>query len=96
MYYLGLDIGSSSIKAAMVEISSGKSVGVAQEPETEMGMLAIKNGWAEQKPEEWWKHVCAAIMDNDHVMTFMPFKDKEPYTKAYQNWKQELELVINK
>jgi len=62
MYYLGLDIGSSSIKAALVEISSGKSVGVVQEPETEMGMLAIKNGWAEQKPEEWWKHVCAAIL----------------------------------
>ncbi len=62
MYYLGLDIGSSSIKAAMVEISSGKSIGVVQEPETEMGMLAIKNGWAEQKPEEWWKNVCAAIL----------------------------------
>ncbi|MDB4292934.1 FGGY family carbohydrate kinase [Maribacter sp.] len=62
MYYLGLDIGSSSIKAALVEISSGKSVGVVQEPETEMSMLAIKNGWAEQKPEEWWKHVCAAIL----------------------------------
>ena len=35
------------------------------------------------------------IMDNDHVMTFMPFKDKTPYLKAYQNWKKELELVLN-
>lgn len=61
MYYLGLDIGSSSIKAALVEISSGKSLGVVQEPKEEMGMYAQKNGWAEQKPEDWWKYVCEAI-----------------------------------
>ena len=61
MYYLGLDIGSSSIKAALVEIATGKSVGVLQEPEQEMGMFAQKNGWAEQKPEDWWKHICNAI-----------------------------------
>ncbi len=61
MYYLGLDIGSSSIKAALVEIATGKSIGVLQEPESEMGMLALKNGWAEQDPDDWWKHSCAAI-----------------------------------
>ena len=61
MYYLGLDLGSSSIKAALVEIATGKSLGVVQEPEEEMGMLALKNGWAEQDPEEWWRHVCASI-----------------------------------
>ncbi|WP_439130065.1 xylulokinase [Polaribacter sp.] len=61
MYYIGFDLGSSSIKAALVEISTGKSIGVVQEPKTEMSMLALKNGWAEQKPEEWWKHICKAI-----------------------------------
>lgn len=61
MYYLGLDIGSSSIKAALVEISTGKSIGVVQQPETEMEMLAVKNGWAEQSPEDWWNHSCRAI-----------------------------------
>jgi xylulokinase len=61
MYYLGLDIGSSSIKAALVDITTGKSIGVVQEPEMEMGMLAIKNGWAEQQPDDWWQHVCTAI-----------------------------------
>ncbi len=60
MYYIGFDLGSSSIKAALVEISTGKSVGVVQEPETEMSMLAIKNGWAEQKPEDWWQYICKA------------------------------------
>ena len=61
MYYLGLDIGSSSIKVALVEISTGKSLGVVQEPKEEMGMFAQKNGWAEQKPEDWWTHSCNAI-----------------------------------
>ena len=42
MYYLGLDIGSSSVKAALVEISSGKSIGVVQEPSEEMSMFAQK------------------------------------------------------
>src|SRR5690606_29836676 len=53
--------GSSSIKAAMVEITTGTSVGVVQEPEAEMGMHAEKNGWAEQAPNDWWQHVCKAI-----------------------------------
>tara|TARA_R110002049_G_scaffold44064_3_gene129184 strand:+ start:1071 stop:2555 length:1485 start_codon:yes stop_codon:yes gene_type:complete len=61
MYYLGLDIGSSSIKAALVEAESGKSIGVVQEPEKEMGMYAHKNGWAEQEPNHWWLHICNAI-----------------------------------
>jgi xylulokinase len=61
MYYLGLDMGSSSIKAALVEIGSGKSLGVVQEPEMEMEMYAQKNGWAEQKPNDWWLHICNAI-----------------------------------
>lgn len=61
MYYLGLDIGSSAVKVALVNTETGKSLGVVQEPETEMSMLAINNGWAEQNPEDWWKHICAGI-----------------------------------
>ena len=34
MYYIGFDIGSSSVKVAIVEIATGKSIGVVQEPET--------------------------------------------------------------
>lgn len=61
MYYLGLDIGSSSIKVALVEKATGKSMGVVQQPETEMEMIALKNGWAEQDPRDWWKQVCLGI-----------------------------------
>ena len=61
MYYLGLDIGSSSIKVALVEASGGKSVLVVHEPKKEMSMTALKSDWAEQNPEIWWAHVCTGI-----------------------------------
>lgn len=60
MYSIGYDIGSSSIKAALVETATGKSVSVVSEPDVEMEMLALENGWAEQHPDDWWKHVCNA------------------------------------
>ena len=36
----------------------------------------------------------SSFMGNDHLMTFMPFKDVEPYKLAYQRWKEELELIL--
>lgn len=69
MYFIGYDIGSSSIKAALVNSASGHSLAVVTEPKKEMGMFAEKNGWAEQQPEDWWQHVCTAtkklIKDNN-------------------------------
>ncbi len=60
MYTIGYDIGSSSIKAALVETASGKGIAVVSEPKVEMAMIAHKNGWAEQHPDDWWQHVCTA------------------------------------
>ncbi|WP_422083315.1 xylulokinase [Ulvibacterium sp.] len=60
MYSIGYDIGSSSIKAALVATASGKSLDVVSEPKVEMGMIALENGWAEQHPDDWWHHVCNA------------------------------------
>ena len=60
-FLLGLDIGSSSIKASVVSIDSGSSVGSAQSPSEEMPMLALKPGWAEQDPEMWWKHAMLSV-----------------------------------
>lgn len=61
MYYLGIDLGSSSVKVALVESASGKRIGVIQEPEEEMPIHSPEKGWAEQEPEDWWKHVCNGI-----------------------------------
>ena len=76
MYYIGFDIGSSSVKAALVEIATGKNVGVVQEPAKEMSMLALQNGWAEQDPDEWWLHVCNAIEKLKNTYTIAPSEIK--------------------
>lgn len=57
MYLLGYDIGSSSVKAALVHLVTGET-SVVQSPETEMEVQALKPGWAEQQPQVWWQHVC--------------------------------------
>ncbi len=56
-YLLGYDIGSSSIKACLLEIESGKAVASAFSPAVEMEMTAPQPGFAEQEPERWWKEV---------------------------------------
>ncbi len=54
MYLLGYDLGSSSVKAALLRASDGSTVGTAQYPDTEMAILAPQPGWAEQDPATWW------------------------------------------
>ncbi|MDR2138444.1 MAG: carbohydrate kinase [Tannerella sp.] len=54
MYLLGYDIGSSSVKACLVEAGSGKIVARDFFPKTEMPIIAEKPGWAEQHPQSWW------------------------------------------
>lgn len=58
---LGLDIGSSSIKASVVDAATGQSLASGQSPQEEMEMMALKTGWAEQDPEQWWHHMLIAI-----------------------------------
>ncbi|PXV67439.1 xylulokinase [Dysgonomonas alginatilytica] len=57
MYLLGYDIGSSSVKACLVEAASGKIIASDFYPKEEMKITAVKPGWAEQEPEEWWDNL---------------------------------------
>lgn len=57
MYLLGYDIGSSSVKACLVEAASGKIIASDFYPKEEMKITAIKPGWAEQEPEDWWSNL---------------------------------------
>ena len=54
---LGYDVGSSSIKATLMEAETGKVLASASSPEKELEIIAKKIGWAEQQPETWWQHV---------------------------------------
>lgn len=57
MYLIGYDIGSSSVKAALVNSDTKETLGLVQYPEREMSMISHKEGWAEQRPEDWWENV---------------------------------------
>ena len=53
-YLLGFDVGSSSVKASLVNAETGKCVATAFYPEKEAPIMAVKAGWAEQNPLMWW------------------------------------------
>ena len=57
MYLLGYDIGSSSVKAALVDASTGKCVASDFFPKTEAPIKALRDGWAEQNPENWMAYL---------------------------------------
>ncbi len=57
MLLLGYDIGTSSVKAALVDAQTGKTVASAQYPDSEAPILAKQPGWAEQDPEMWWEEL---------------------------------------
>ena len=63
MYSLGLDIGSSSIKASLLDIEKGLCVCSATNPKSEMPISAPEKGFAEQDPRMWWKYICECIRE---------------------------------
>ena len=72
MYLLGYDIGSSSVKVALVEAKTGTLVRQLQYPEQEMPMTAHQSGWAEQAPEDWWQALCIATQQLLQLSTIDP------------------------
>ncbi|MEH6407777.1 MAG: FGGY family carbohydrate kinase, partial [Leeuwenhoekiella sp.] len=60
MFWIGYDIGSSSIKAALISDKDGSSHGIAQYPKEEMPISSPKMGWGEQDPQMWWDNLCKA------------------------------------
>ena len=55
-YLLGFDVGSSSVKASLVDVESGQCAASAFFPEKEAPIMAVKAGWAEQDPNSWWEY----------------------------------------
>lgn len=62
-YLLGYDVGSSSVKASLVDVESGICLASAFYPKTEAPIKAIRAGWAEQDPDAWWDYLKSATAD---------------------------------
>ncbi len=63
MYLIGYDIGSSSVKASVIEAGTGRCIAAAHYPEEEMPITALKPGWAEQDPALWWTNLLLATAE---------------------------------
>jgi xylulokinase len=61
-YSIGFDLGSSSIKAALIRLEDGAAIGKSSYPEQEMPIQAPQPGWAEQDPEFWWACIKAVTL----------------------------------
>ncbi|MBR4789129.1 MAG: carbohydrate kinase [Bacteroidales bacterium] len=63
MFLLGYDVGSSSVKASLVDAQSGQCVASAFYPKNEAPISSPKPGWAEQDPEAWWSYLKLATTE---------------------------------
>ena len=84
-YLLGLDIGSSSVKASLTDIDSGMCSAAAFYPKTEAAIKSVKMGWAEQDPQDWWDNAILSIKDSMHQIAAKPedIKAIEGFTRCY-------------
>ncbi|OFX36764.1 MAG: carbohydrate kinase [Bacteroidetes bacterium GWA2_40_15] len=62
MLLLGIDLGSSSVKASVIDGETGKCLATAYSPSDEMKIIALNPGWAEQDTEVWWKNLKSAVI----------------------------------
>ncbi len=58
-YYLGIDIGTSSIKVVLLDAEQHEH-GVASRP---LSVSRPAPGWSEQAPASWWEAVDNAISE---------------------------------
>jgi xylulokinase len=83
MLLLGIDIGTSSIKVAIIDAASSKTLITVQYPDTETPIHSIQSDWAEQDPEMWWEHVQQAILKAHASKKYNPL-DIQSIGIAYQ------------
>lgn len=60
---LGYDIGTSSVKASLVDVKSGRCVASCFWPQQEAPIIAKQTGWAEQEPTMWWDNLKVATQN---------------------------------
>ncbi len=72
MLLLGIDVGTSFIKVAVVDADGHTPVAEAQFPETEVPIISPQTGWAEQSADQWWENVKQAILKCNKTGKYNP------------------------
>lgn len=62
-HLLGIDVGSSSVKASVLDSESGECVGTAFAPRVEQKIDSPKSGYAEQDPQMWYENARIAVRE---------------------------------
>lgn len=83
MLFLGIDLGTSSIKVSVVDAATQTCVASAHYPETEVDIIVPHPGWAEQSPDIWWEHTKQAILKCNATGSYDP-KDIAAIGISYQ------------
>ena len=83
MLFLGIDLGTSSIKVSVIDGETQQVKASVQYPDTENPVICLQTGWAEQSPDTWWEHVQQAILRANTSNTYDP-KDIGAIGIAYQ------------
>ncbi len=72
MLLLGIDIGTSSVKASVVDAATQQIIASGHFPEKEADIISLQPGWAEQSPDQWWEHVKQAILKCNSLGKYDP------------------------
>ena len=82
-YLLGIDVGSSSVKASLLDVVSGNCAGSAFYPKSEQKIESPKPGFAEQDPQCWYDCAKDAVCDAMREVGAKP-EDVKAVGIAYQ------------
>ncbi len=59
---LGIDVGTSAVKAALYDVETSKVLAAATSPQgAELARFAAQPGWCEQRPDDWWRATLDAV-----------------------------------
>lgn len=62
MYLLGIDLGTSFVKASIVDAQTKEAVMSVSFPENEVPIIVQHPNWAEQSADTWWDNLLAALL----------------------------------
>lgn len=72
MLFMGLDLGTSSVKLTIWDVEQNKSLLTVQYPDTENAIISPQPGWAEQSPDMWWEQVQQVILKANSTKSYNP------------------------